>query len=137
MGGGTLREQALSSDQIGGEKKANENGKPADLDGRSGDGDRYLAGSLRPCGSPPPAAPPAPPPPPTKPAGPPPPAAAAPKIPHTLEGRSACTGCHTVGGAGAGAPGGVGLPANHQGRTDAVCAGCHSQLQHDAWSHAW
>ncbi|MBI4322155.1 MAG: hypothetical protein HY675_26990 [Chloroflexi bacterium] len=48
-----------------------------------------------------------------------------PAIPHTLEGRSACTSCHTVGGAGAGAPGGTGLPANHQGRTDAVCTGCH------------
>ena len=48
-----------------------------------------------------------------------------PKIPHTLDGRSACTGCHTVGAAGVGAPGGTGLPADHQGRTDAICQGCH------------
>lgn len=46
-------------------------------------------------------------------------------IPHTLEGRSACTICHTVGGAGVGAPGGTGLPASHEGRTDATCTGCH------------
>ena len=56
----------------------------------------------------------------------PPAAGGPPKIPHTLEGRAACTGCHTVGGAGAGAPGGTGLPAGHQGRADATCTGCHS-----------
>lgn len=50
---------------------------------------------------------------------------AQPGIPHTLEGRSACTGCHTVGGAGVGAPGGTGLAASHQGRTDTTCTGCH------------
>ena len=47
------------------------------------------------------------------------------QIPHTVEGRAACTTCHTVGGAGVGAPGGTGMPASHQGRTDAVCTGCH------------
>lgn len=50
---------------------------------------------------------------------------AQPAIPHTLEGRSACTTCHTVGGAGVGAPGGTGLTPAHQGRTDATCTGCH------------
>ena len=48
-----------------------------------------------------------------------------PVIPHTLEGRSACTGCHAVGGPGVGVTGGVGTPADHQGRTDATCLGCH------------
>lgn len=48
-----------------------------------------------------------------------------PQIPHPLDGRSACTTCHTVGGAGAGAPGGTGLPTSHQGRTDATCTACH------------
>lgn len=48
-----------------------------------------------------------------------------PNIPHPTAGREACTGCHTVGGAGAGAPGGTGLPTSHQGRTDATCQGCH------------
>lgn len=50
---------------------------------------------------------------------------AQPRIPHTLEGRSACTTCHQVGGAGVGAAGGTGLPADHTGRTDATCQGCH------------
>lgn len=50
---------------------------------------------------------------------------AQPRIPHTLEGRSACTSCHTVGGPGVGAAGGTGLPADHQGRTDSACTGCH------------
>lgn len=50
---------------------------------------------------------------------------AQPQIPHTLEGRSACTTCHTVGGTGVGTPGGTGLPTSHQGRTDATCTGCH------------
>src|SRR3990172_13017544 len=52
-----------------------------------------------------------------------------PAIPHTLEGRSACTGCHTVGGPGVGVPGGAGMPADHQGRTDATCLGCHKPSQ--------
>ena len=38
-----------------------------------------------------------------------------------------CTTCHQVGGPGVGAPGGTGLPADHTGRTDAVCLGCHTQ----------
>lgn len=50
---------------------------------------------------------------------------AQPKIPHTLEGRSACTTCHQVGASGVGATGGTGLPADHAGRTDATCQGCH------------
>ena len=48
-----------------------------------------------------------------------------PKIPHQTEGRAACTLCHQVGGTGVGAPGGLGMPANHQGRTDATCTACH------------
>jgi len=36
-----------------------------------------------------------------------------------------CTGCHTVGGAGVGVPGGTGLPTDHTGRTNAICTACH------------
>lgn len=53
-------------------------------------------------------------------------AAAQPKVPHTLEGRSACTTCHQVGGSGVGTSGGTGLPTSHQGRTDATCSACHT-----------
>lgn len=52
------------------------------------------------------------------------PAAAAavspPAIPHSTQGRAQCTLCHKVGD---GPP--TGLPADHQGRTDAMCTGCH------------
>jgi hypothetical protein len=50
-------------------------------------------------------------------------------VPHTLQGRDRCTACHTVGGPGAGVPGGTGLPADHQGRTDDTCLGCHAVSQ--------
>ena len=50
---------------------------------------------------------------------------AQPRIPADHVGRTTCTACHTVGAAGVGAPGGVGLPADHQGRADATCTGCH------------
>ena len=53
----------------------------------------------------------------------------APIIPHTLQGRQACAGCHTVGGPGVGVEGGTGLASSHQGRTDASCQGCHSPAQ--------
>lgn len=46
-------------------------------------------------------------------------------IPHPLDGRDRCTGCHTPGGPGVGAPGGIGTPADHQGRPDSACTGCH------------
>ncbi len=52
-------------------------------------------------------------------------AANAPSIPHETAGRGACNLCHQAGGSGVGAPGGLGMPANHQGRTDATCTGCH------------
>lgn len=52
--------------------------------------------------------------------------AAAPRIPHPVEGRENCVSCHTVGGAGAGQPGGLGMPANHEGRTNDSCRNCHS-----------
>ncbi|MCL4459859.1 MAG: cytochrome c3 family protein [Chloroflexi bacterium] len=45
---------------------------------------------------------------------------AQPKIPHPLEGRSACLACHQSGVAGA-----PKVPADHSGRTDAMCTGCH------------
>ena len=48
-----------------------------------------------------------------------------PKIPHSLDGRSECTNCHTLGGDGVGKPGGIGMPADHQGRTSAMCSACH------------
>lgn len=46
-------------------------------------------------------------------------------IPHPLAGREACSSCHQAGGAGVGAPGGLGMPADHQGRPDTTCTGCH------------
>ncbi len=48
-----------------------------------------------------------------------------PAIPHPTEGRSQCDACHTIGGPGVGTAGGVGIPADHQGRTDSTCTGCH------------
>jgi fumarate reductase subunit C len=48
-----------------------------------------------------------------------------PAIPHTTQGRDQCTACHVVGGPGIGAPGGTGIPNDHQGRTDATCTTCH------------
>ena len=53
------------------------------------------------------------------------PASGPPAIPHGLAGQEKCTLCHQVGAPGAGQPGGTGLPANHQGRTDNICQGCH------------
>jgi hypothetical protein len=51
---------------------------------------------------------------------------AQPKIPHTLEGREGkCTNCHSVGAPGVGETGGMGMPADHKGRTSAICLGCH------------
>ncbi|MBI5500965.1 MAG: hypothetical protein HY907_12035 [Deltaproteobacteria bacterium] len=41
-----------------------------------------------------------------------------PAIPHTLEGRAACLTCH---GEGKLKP----APADHAGRADATCTGCH------------
>jgi len=52
-------------------------------------------------------------------------AGGAPSTPHALQGREQCTMCHTVGGPGVGMAGGTGMPASHQGRTDATCVGCH------------
>jgi hypothetical protein len=43
-----------------------------------------------------------------------------PAIPHTLEGRSDCLVCHQTGVAGA-----PRVPADHSGRPNAVCQGCH------------
>jgi hypothetical protein len=48
-----------------------------------------------------------------------------PNIPHTLDGRTDCVMCHQVGGAGVGQPGGMGLPADHTGRTSDMCRSCH------------
>lgn len=49
----------------------------------------------------------------------------APSTPHTLAGRADCAMCHRAGGAGVGAPGGTGMPSNHEGRTNDTCVGCH------------
>jgi mono/diheme cytochrome c family protein len=46
--------------------------------------------------------------------------AQAPPIPHGLEGFSACTSCHELGG-----PGIPRFPEDHQGRTDDICSACH------------
>ena len=48
-----------------------------------------------------------------------------PKIPHSLDGRTDCAMCHQVGGAGVGQAGGMGLPADHTGRTSDMCRSCH------------
>lgn len=45
-----------------------------------------------------------------------------PAVPHTLEGRSACLMCHDIGKAKP-------MPADHAGRGDATCTGCHSAAQ--------
>jgi hypothetical protein len=52
--------------------------------------------------------------------------AAAPPITHPVAGMEACTTCHQVGLPGVGEPGGLGMPADHAGRPDASCVGCHS-----------
>ncbi len=52
-------------------------------------------------------------------------AATAPKIPHTLDGRSDCTLCHKVGLPGVGQAGGMGIPDSHKDRTSATCRTCH------------
>jgi hypothetical protein len=43
-----------------------------------------------------------------------------PGIPHPLEGRDACLGCHETGLGGA-----PKVPADHAGRTNEICRGCH------------
>jgi hypothetical protein len=43
-----------------------------------------------------------------------------PAIPHSLEGRDACLACHETGIAGA-----PQIPADHSGRTNDMCRGCH------------
>lgn len=43
-----------------------------------------------------------------------------PAIPHPLEGRDACLGCHETGLAGA-----PKVPADHAGRTNEMCRACH------------
>ncbi|MBI5501990.1 MAG: hypothetical protein HY907_17230 [Deltaproteobacteria bacterium] len=45
----------------------------------------------------------------------------APRIPHTVTGRTDCLGCHGSGGGGA-----PQVPADHAGRSNAVCLDCHS-----------
>ncbi len=52
-------------------------------------------------------------------------AALSPLIPHSLEGRADCLLCHQVGGAGVGESGGTGLAADHEGRANESCLGCH------------
>ena len=46
------------------------------------------------------------------------PATGIPAIPHTLEGRADCLLCHKAGGLKP-------FPANHAGRTNDMCQGCH------------
>ncbi len=48
-----------------------------------------------------------------------------PIITHSLEGRADCLLCHQVGGAGVGESGGMGMPADHEGRASESCLGCH------------
>lgn len=43
-----------------------------------------------------------------------------PKVPHTLEGRSTCLACHETGIGEA-----TKIPADHAGRSNEICLGCH------------
>jgi cytochrome b subunit of formate dehydrogenase len=45
------------------------------------------------------------------------PSSGPPAVPHTLEGRAQCSGCHSSGP--------LAMPADHAGRGDATCTGCH------------
>jgi len=51
--------------------------------------------------------------------------AAPPAVPHPVQGQEKCTTCHQLAGPGVGQAGGTGLPADHQGRGDVTCQGCH------------
>ncbi len=56
------------------------------------------------------------------------PAATAPKAVHEAAfaaSPAGCTTCHTVGGAGVGAAGGVGMATSHTGRANDTCKSCH------------
>jgi hypothetical protein len=46
-------------------------------------------------------------------------------IPHSIEGREACSTCHTAPGASPVGEAGA-LPADHAGRADSGCQGCHT-----------
>lgn len=50
---------------------------------------------------------------------------AIPNTPHPTQGREQCSTCHTAGGPGVGATGGLGMPDNHQDRPDGSCLSCH------------
>jgi len=56
--------------------------------------------------------------------------AAATKIPHSLEGQEACTGCHKLQAAAERQE--REMPADHNGRTDDVCQSCHSASEPQA-----
>lgn len=49
---------------------------------------------------------------------------APPKVPHTLEGRSACLACHQTGVGEA-----TRIPADHSGRSNDICLSCHESKQ--------
>lgn len=51
---------------------------------------------------------------------------AQPPIPHPLEGRDNCLGCHETGVAGA-----PQIPEDHEGRTNETCRGCHVEAMAD------
>ncbi len=57
------------------------------------------------------------------PAGAAPAASAPPLVPHSLEARSQCLLCHAAGGAA------TNVPADHAGRTNDTCLGCHKPSQ--------
>lgn len=44
-------------------------------------------------------------------------------IPHPIEGREKCTSCHVESGGATGEA--EALPADHAGRDDTTCQGCH------------
>ena len=51
---------------------------------------------------------------------------APPKIPHPQDGREKCSSCHTANGSGDGATSALELPADHLGRPEQICNGCHA-----------
>lgn len=54
-------------------------------------------------------------------------ASAQPPIPHSVEGRSDCLACHEDGIGDASA-----VPADHEGRTNPTCTGCHTPPEEEA-----
>jgi mono/diheme cytochrome c family protein len=48
------------------------------------------------------------------------------RIPHEVVGKENCTSCHTLAGSVSGEPKAEAMPADHQGRDNGTCQGCHT-----------